>query len=142
MQNILLSMLMVSRKKRSTHWNFMRERASLPLYHGRFHIQRVLESQIWYRGQSVRIQDCLYRNMGSFQHLAFIDIDEYIIPRVSGHVTWRDLVRDVEVGQGDKMAEYCFSSTFFYRQQALRGVCWQLNCTQRMELYSKENMKY
>ena len=31
---------------------------------------------------------------------------------------------------------------FFLRLQALRGVCWQLNCTQRMELYSKENMKY
>ena len=70
---------------------------------------------IWYNGQSVSIQDCLYRNMGSFQHLAFNDVDEFIIPRVSGHVTWRDLVRDVEGDNGDEMAGYCFSSTFFYK---------------------------
>ena len=31
---------------------------------------------------------------------------------------------------------------FLNDTQVLRGVCWQLNCTQRMELYSKENMKY
>ena len=30
----------------------------------------------------------------------------------------------------------------FILPQALRGVCSQLNCTQKMELYSKENMKY
>ena len=36
----------------------------------------------------------------------------------------------------------CIWPMFFFIWQALRGVCWQLNCTQRMELYSKENMKY
>lgn len=37
-------------------------------------------NQMWYHGQLVAVQDCLYRHMGAFKFLAFNDIDEFIVP--------------------------------------------------------------
>lgn len=36
--------------------------------------------EIWYHGQMLTIQDCLYRNMARTKYLGFLDLDEFIIP--------------------------------------------------------------
>lgn len=36
--------------------------------------------EIWYNGQMLTIQDCLYRNMARSRYLGFMDLDEFIIP--------------------------------------------------------------
>ena len=40
---------------------------------------------IWYNGQLVANNDCLYRNMPLSKYTAFHDIDELIIPRQEGY---------------------------------------------------------
>ena len=39
------------------------------------------KKQLHYNGQSANVQDCLYRNMFATRYLAFMDIDETIVPR-------------------------------------------------------------
>ena len=42
-----------------------------------------------YNGQSSAIQDCLYRSMFSTQYLAYLDLDEFLIPE--SHVQLGDV---------------------------------------------------
>ncbi|XP_071090097.1 beta-1,4-galactosyltransferase galt-1-like [Haliotis cracherodii] len=47
---------------------------------------------IWYHGQSLAINDCLYRHMANVQYLVFNDVDEFLIPHGPDMRTWRDIV--------------------------------------------------
>ncbi|ESO93255.1 hypothetical protein LOTGIDRAFT_67021, partial [Lottia gigantea] len=38
------------------------------------------ENSIWYHGQLIAHNDCLYRTMGTIKHVLFNDIDEFVIP--------------------------------------------------------------
>lgn len=51
-------------------------------------------SSIWYHGQSLVINDCLYRNMNDFKYLAFVDLDEFIIPQ-GDLLTWNDVIGEL-----------------------------------------------
>uniref|UniRef100_A0A914WC48 Glycosyltransferase family 92 protein n=1 Tax=Plectus sambesii TaxID=2011161 RepID=A0A914WC48_9BILA len=46
----------------------------------------VSEQIIWYYGQLLAIQDCLYRNMGFAKYLAFQDLDELFVPYSSENI--------------------------------------------------------
>lgn len=48
------------------------------------------DKAVWYHGQLLAINDCLYRSMHAFRHVAFNDIDEFVVPHV--HVTWKEMV--------------------------------------------------
>lgn len=48
------------------------------------------ETLVWYHGQLVAVNDCLYRTMHAFQYLAFNDVDEFIVPHVQ--LTWGEMV--------------------------------------------------
>ncbi len=50
----------------------------------------IQDKQIWYHGQLLAINDCLYRNMHRFQYLAFNDIDEFIVPHK--HNNWTEMI--------------------------------------------------
>jgi hypothetical protein len=83
------------------------------------------DSSIWYHGQLLAINDCLYKNMYRFDYLVFLDLDEFLIPH--NHPTWLDMVQHLtEVGQGlsaqlgqelhstsDTIDAYSFQSAFF-----------------------------
>lgn len=77
----------------------------------------VSEREIWYHGQILAIQDCLYRNMARFEYLIFVDIDEFIIPK--NEMTWIEMLNSNI--NNDKMPEltagYSFKSAFFDPKQ-------------------------
>jgi len=51
-------------------------------------------NSIWYNGQSLAIQDCLYRQMASSQYVVFNDIDEFLVPRQLAN--WTQLARTLD----------------------------------------------
>ena len=76
------------------------------------------DSAVWYHGQLLAINDCLYRNMYRFHYLIFLDLDEFLIPQ--RHVTWRAMLRDLEsTNASDRTREnrsfdgFSFKSAFF-----------------------------
>ncbi|GAB1603592.1 beta-1,4-galactosyltransferase galt-1-like [Argonauta hians] len=74
----------------------------------------VTNNKIWYHGQLLAIQDCLYRNMANFQFLLFSDLDEFVIPRKT--YTWPRLVnymKDLNKNRTENNLGYSFKSAFF-----------------------------
>ncbi|KAM9324229.1 glycosyltransferase family 92 protein F13G3.3-like [Gastrophryne carolinensis] len=51
-------------------------------------------NQIGYYGQTVALNDCLYRNMYRSQYVVFNDFDEVILPRK--HKDWNDMMEALE----------------------------------------------
>lgn len=49
---------------------------------------------VWYYGQSLAINDCLYKHIGRAQWLLFQDVDEILIPR-GNLTTWDSLVKSL-----------------------------------------------
>jgi hypothetical protein len=41
---------------------------------------------VWYHGQGTMMFDCLFRNMGRSRWMAFIDLDEFIVPRIDSNL--------------------------------------------------------
>jgi hypothetical protein len=62
----------------------------------------------WYHGQSLAINDCLYKYMDDFEYLSFNDIDEFLIPTFLN--SWEKLMR---FKYRDVHAGYCVESAFF-----------------------------
>ena len=71
---------------------------------------------IWYNGQIIMIQDCLYRTMGSFDFVAFLDLDEAIIPR--SDFSWPAFLQDLETKArleypDNEIVGFSFKSAYF-----------------------------
>ena len=77
-------------------------------------------ASLWYHGQMVAIQDCLYRNMVFSDFVAFNDLDEHFIPHV--HRTWHDLINAID--QSNKYIGYVFKSSFFDLRQNKEPYKW------------------
>lgn len=85
----------------------------------------VPETGVWYSGQLLAINDCLYRSMHAFQFVAFNDLDEFVVPHRHSH--WPEMIDALgaptttaaaaaEAGQEVQKATYCgysFKSAFF-----------------------------
>lgn len=70
---------------------------------------------IWYYGQSLAINDCLYRNMQDFKYLTFVDLDEFIIPQ-GNMTTWNDVINDINATNPETFKNasgFSFKSTFY-----------------------------
>ena len=70
---------------------------------------------IWNYGQSLAANDCLYRHKADIDYLAFLDIDEILIPR-NGDKTLGELVHTLEsihMPDADSVSGFTFRSTFF-----------------------------
>ena len=63
---------------------------------------------IWSNAQDIAIQDCLYRNIGHIKYLAFVDIDELIIPRIDAN--WAALIKHYD---NDEISDFKFTTAFF-----------------------------
>ncbi|ESO03816.1 hypothetical protein HELRODRAFT_173518 [Helobdella robusta] len=48
-----------------------------------------INTQSWYHGQLVAIQDCMYRSMAVADFVAFVDVDEILVPKLD--FNWRQL---------------------------------------------------
>ena len=76
----------------------------------------VRDNNIWYNGQIIAINDCLYRTMHRFSHVVFNDIDEFLVPHL--HNSWHGMLNHLErfgpVAENDtKMCGFTFQSAFF-----------------------------
>ncbi|KAL4231366.1 hypothetical protein ACF0H5_008945 [Mactra antiquata] len=73
------------------------------------------DDSIWYHGQSLAINDCLYRNMNDFEYLVFIDLDEFIIPQ-RNMTTWLEVLNDLNISEPvafKNSSGFSFKSTFY-----------------------------
>ena len=68
-----------------------------------------LNEKIWYNGQDIAVQDCLYRNMESMKYIAFNDIDEFIIPHK--YPDWSSLIQQYD--KSEKISDFRFTTAFF-----------------------------
>jgi hypothetical protein len=69
---------------------------------------------VWYHGQLLAINDCLYRTMHAFNRVAFNDIDEYIIPRRQhAHLKGALASIDRRFHNSTPFCAYSFRSAFF-----------------------------
>ncbi|XP_021375042.1 beta-1,4-galactosyltransferase galt-1-like [Mizuhopecten yessoensis] len=78
---------------------------------------QINEREIWYHGQLLAIQDCLYRHMADFEYLLFVDLDEFLLPVYN--YTWSDMVhflRNFE-SESNNVAGFSFKSAFFDPKQ-------------------------
>lgn len=73
--------------------------------------------QLWYHGQVLAIQDCLYRNKATSQFVAFNDIDEFIIPLK--HSTVPLFLREIHTAQH---CGYCFDTIIFSLNARIPGA--------------------
>ena len=60
--------------------------------------------------------DCLYRNMYHYSHIAVLDTDEVIIPRKPPGKTWKDLIKQDLSVFGDHVSSYNFRNTYFMEE--------------------------
>ena len=65
--------------------------------------------ELHYYGQMLVIHDCLYRNMNRAKYLAFIDLDELILPMQ--HDNWTGMMKKID--SSPKMGAFVFLNTFF-----------------------------
>ena len=65
---------------------------------------------IHYYGEVLAIHDCLYRNMYRIKYLAFVDLDEAIIPR--RYNNWREMLNEIDQPYLDS---FIFPNTIFMK---------------------------
>ena len=96
---------------------FYQDQGEVTIVNWRLPIE-ISESEIWYHGQLLAIQDCLYRNMAKFDYLVFLDLDEFVVP--VHNYTWAEMVEEIvrsSPKKFNKMAGFSFKSAFFDPKQ-------------------------
>lgn len=70
------------------------------------------------QNELIPYNDCLYRNLYSYQYLALLDIDEIIMPLKQEHNNWLDLMQEVEWAslyeQNYSRASYNVRNVYFF----------------------------
>ncbi|XP_075248547.1 uncharacterized protein LOC142341471 [Convolutriloba macropyga] len=83
----------------------------------RMDVTALIQSEMWIKSQSlqlVAINDCFYRNMFTYEHIAIIDTDELLVPEHIYPKGLADLVRNVTLKKG-KTANMRFKERRFYK---------------------------
>lgn len=95
----------------------------------------ILDTEIWYHGQLIAHNDCLYRSMSLVDKLAIQDIDELIVPH-DGSIFWDQsltpLFKSSVVGLG-------IHSAFF--DTAFSGVVLAISSIRRTKVFSRLRTK-
>ena len=85
--------------------------------------------KIWYNGQDITVQDCLYRNMIDIKYISCNDIDEFIIPHKFNN--WSHLIKNYD--KSSKISDFRFTSAFF----KVKGEDIPLNGRPNIEVFTK-----
>ena len=72
-------------------------------------IHSIKISSVWYNGQSVAANDCLYRTMSGFAYVLFSDLDEILVPK-SELYNWKNVV---DLIMKYTASGYSFKSAYF-----------------------------
>ena len=103
----------------------------------------VTDKGIWYHGQLLAINDCLYRSMHRYKYVAFNDIDEFIVPHRHGN--WSDMMRYIETvlnKDGVEYSGYSYQSAFFDPLlESSSRVLYDLESDLRTKSFSKVRTK-
>ncbi|XP_015511370.1 uncharacterized protein [Neodiprion pinetum] len=79
------------------------------------HLDMISQLEIRTEGLFAALNDCLYRSMYQFEYVAFLDLDEYIIPRHNDTIP--ELIRWLGKRVSTKSTgSYSFQNAFFYLQ--------------------------
>ncbi|GFO28225.1 upf0392 protein f13g3.3 [Plakobranchus ocellatus] len=70
----------------------------------------VRDSSVWYHGQLLANNDCLYRTMSQHDLVAFNDLDEFIVPHTDNALTWNEAFSDLLTPD---RCGFSFKSAFF-----------------------------
>ncbi len=68
---------------------------------------------VHYRGQSLLVNECVYRNMHTVEYLAMNDLDEAIVPQGNLH-SWPDMLSEIE---GNERGAFVFPHTSFTKDR-------------------------
>jgi Glycosyltransferase family 92 len=109
---------------------------------------------VWYRGQLVAINDCLYRSMHAFAYISFNDIDEFVVPHQHNNLPTmieslqhtKSNVNASEQPFDKQYGGYCgysFQSTFFdpMLSSPTTHVLYDLESDLRTKAFSKVRTK-
>ncbi|XP_031623466.1 uncharacterized protein LOC116340877 isoform X2 [Contarinia nasturtii] len=78
-------------------------------------LRMISQRDIRTEGLFAALNDCVYRNMYRYQHLALIDLDEFIIPRYNNTIS--ELLKWMKFRiNGRNTGAYSFQNSFFYLQ--------------------------
>ncbi|CAH1782120.1 unnamed protein product [Owenia fusiformis] len=103
----------------------------------------VQSKMVWYNGQLLAINDCLYRSMRYFKHVIFNDLDEFLVPR--GVVNWNSMVKQLQQNYTNRndIAGFSFKSAFFPINTGLqtKGTFHHIDITQRVITLSSVRRK-
>lgn len=98
---------------------------------------QVKDSSIWYHGQLVAHNDCLYRAMSLYQVMVLQDIDEYIVPHTED-TTWSAALSHLfQVG----VVGLSFHSAFFDPGDSKSGDFITMSQFTRTSMYSRVRTK-
>ena len=70
---------------------------------------------IYYHGQVAALLDCMYRNKGRSKYMAYIDIDEVIVPRHPILNTWGKIINFINFASKKEICSYVFHAVFYAR---------------------------
>ena len=90
-------------------------------------------TSIWYKGQSLAINDCLYRSRLNFEYVLFSDLDEILIPK-SNHYNWKSVIEAIK---SDNASGYSFKSAYFDLDRD--SAFMSLNSIRTLEFSPKRN---
>lgn len=68
-------------------------------------------------GQTLSINECVYRNMHRVKYLVYTDLDEFIVPKIS--LRWGDMMERIESSQ---YGTYIFRNAFFVNDDIISAL--------------------
>ncbi|KAG4072993.1 hypothetical protein HA402_009412 [Bradysia odoriphaga] len=84
------------------------------------------QKEIRTEGLFAAFNDCLYRSMYRYQYVAFVDVDEFIVPRRND--TLKDLLKWLSLKPNNiNTGAYLFQNAFFYLQFADDSLMYERN---------------
>ncbi|BFZ08060.1 hypothetical protein BsWGS_11099 [Bradybaena similaris] len=69
---------------------------------------------VWAKGRDMALNDCLYRTMHIFDYALFLDLDEFLVPRVTSDIpSFLKYLKSVHRFNSTRFSDLVFSSTYF-----------------------------
>lgn len=69
---------------------------------------------VWANGRDMALNDCLYRTMHVYDYALFLDLDEFLVPRITSDIpSFLKYLKSVHRFNSTRFSDLVFSSTYF-----------------------------